>query len=1589
MMCKFPTRCRVQICFIVAAVFAALAGTLTDQHAAYAQGGDNDYVDVGLTLEVPPHKSQGTSHVLSIVVVNQGARTAYDVEVVVSIESPALSHFDDEPANVLSQSGGVAVLPIGSLSLESNDRSLRWSIPALKGGQRVEYLVGVTFETATAPTFDNSRSPHEFLGRVTTSSFEGDLHKGNNTSRVWSYRYSASGRYWHAAGNYSVGVSVDNPLPSPGDTVNFTVTTDRAEQDKARGGAPPIDLKVAIDLTGGLSVTGTPTYASVGKGGAKPVPDSVSYSNGVFTVGTLEGPSLTLDGDPIKNSVTLPITVSSSAIVNEQCLTATLTGNPPPGTGPYDDKISDNVAKVCLGVPSHTRKVHQSGTVGVWTIHACQSDVPTNGCDAVNEVDVQLVASTDDSEIIDLTPAVIHVKDVFGRVFDSHTQSVTDGNTVSWQTASPEDPDFTGTRNGVQIALDRRPINDYITNWTNYSLTYVASDLNGADPPGKLAIRNVFNGNRLWTSTTSAPWTFTRTNPFGLSSQSTTVQPFMFEFEKLGTYVFDVTVDLTHASLKDDENNARVFSRTSKTYFHVGPLADLSVADGGASPHAPADRNALTIVAVNNGQDPFRGARVTGLPKGAQVFHASHGSYNGSTGVWEIDRLRVRGYYRSAGVSEPTLVLSASPGETATAKVVYDPYLVCIGSDGSTLSHTNRTSCEAVTGAGWHEGTVYDYNDGDNSAVIRAARGMGGVGAGAPGNPRTQTGTTAVMWDAVEELYGVPVVRYEVQWLGSDWRLLDRVTSNQYADVAPSGRRDYRVRAVNAAGAKGPWSRSTVHVQAGNAGPPLNLRTQSDGNNAIDIFWEAPEPEDAGGSAITGYAVQWSSDGTDGSWRNAGSTTELTFKQRGLKVGEVRYYRVAARNRSGLGLWSDPVMGQTVSGAPDAPTLQAKTLSDYEIELTWNEPKDNGETITGYEIEMSADGSAGSWQGLSAPGADAKSYTDSTLPANTKRFYRIRAVNSVGNGAWSRTVSAITQLTPPDAPSIKSVEADGPNAIVVTWEEPLFIGDLPITQYQVQYAKDQYSEIWRGPQTLSGSARSWRHTGLQPEETWYYQVRASNGGGRWSVWSYISAATTASQAAPTASPGGLRATYDAASRSVMLAWSRPSGQAITGYDLQHSEDNSQWQDLATVQGADALTYTDDSYNVYPGANVYYRIRTTTDDGAGPWSRSVRVSVPADPPDPPRYYTAGADGSNHIYMQWDAPYYDGGSPITGYRVLWCRALDGADEDRCREADPENQSNPLANPPGYSAISLGASARSYTHSVSPGYYYYYLLRATNGGNRWSEWQSRDIFYARTYAGVPAAPGLTARAVDANQIRVTWTRPNSYGSEISEYWLYIYQNGEELYDFDNILEVVRVPGDRTEWIVGDLSPGTTRYFRILALNDNGEGKFSALRQATTHSTSGTQEIGDGRAGRSVRPEPADANGYAGSLRHRRLRYRARKGRTARPGRASRRRNRRRRLRRNQRHLRRQQRRQSRHLRLHQSRRRNQRHRQRRNQRHRQRRRVRRSRRRQLRRNQRLRVRRSQRLRVRLSQRPRRRLRLHRSQQRRQRGRSAAKPV
>ncbi len=1407
---------------LVLCLLAAAAAIFVFSAPLQAQEGtEYDYVDLIVTYEY------SITLEVEYTVRNIGTATATGVTVSFLLEDLQASTFETFP-------GGAPAPPTDKSTVDSTNQSFTWEVGTLAPGETPGIL---KFSTRK---HDNSSG--DMVGVITATASSNQPEPGflssNNVIKVYSYAPADGSTSKHMRHNLlALLLSVEDLSPDAGEVVDFDLTAQQLGSRGANSLNLVGEIEIQVELSDGLKFKQdwTPTAADKFKI-TEPGRQSATWTPNAVT----PDPDTTR---PNKREIEMEVQLTSDPGLNdiplkERCITAWVEDSIPPPNPAF----ALGRLKQCLEDPP--LELITSGDVDIFTLYDCFAS-NTAPCDSANGVRVRAVNRTvgyGTSFIMAKGTLLVHVRDFQGRTFDSHTdgsdlQSVTDGNTVSWQTATDKHSNFTGTRAGVKIFFTRSPFNGNLGNWDTISGEHVTiKGLDGGNPPGDMYIR-LDDGTAITQMKSSNSWTATYEGG-GEEDDQTSPNLWFAEFSQLGTYVMDYT---TIADRKNDNTGdcatqylpsgiTAAYCDTETFTFHVGPIAELEVRDGGASPHAPADRNALTIVAFNNGPDTAPAARVTGLPRGAEALHASHGSYNSGTGVWNIGELGHTDLLQASGQPEgATLVLSASARDTASVTIANSKnYEVCIDSSGEDVAAASESACTGTTGNTWHTTPYYDYISGNNTATITAVRGTGGVGPGIPANPRAQTGATTVMWERVGLLYGLPVSHYEVEWLGGGvWRTLhNAVIGTQYGDTAPSGRRDYRVRAVNMVGATGPWSRSTVTERAGLAGPPVNLRTQADGNNAIDVSWDAPE--DAGGSAVTGYTVQWSADGTS-NWNNAGSVSdELTFKHRGLQVGAIRYYRVAARNRSGLGLWSDPVMGQTVSGAPEAPTLTAKTLSDYQIELTWNEPKDNGKPVTGYRIDSSSDGSANSWSQLATPGADPTAYTDSSLRANTQRYYRIRAVNSVGAGAWSRTVSARTQLTPPTAPSLTGVEADGPNAIVVTWGDPfLYEGELGITQYQVQYAKDQHSQIWRGPTTLSASARSWRHTGLKPNETWYYQVRATNGGNRWSPWSYSGSATTAADTAPK-TVSSFRARYDKDADHVALTWNDSSGNGATfSYELERSENGGDWRMLRSNASCDAGKCSYEDTDLYPGSKLRYRVRAVNNEGdKGPWSGVQSATRPPNPPDEPWIHWIEADGSNHIVIEWEPPRYDGGADITGYRLLWCRALDGADNNPCEVTE----SNSPANPPGYSGISLGASARTYTHSVSPGYYYHYLLRATNGGNRWSEWEEYNILYARTYAGVPSAPGLTARAVASDQIRLTWNRPNSYGSEINTYWLYVYYDGDNLHDWDNILDIVSIPGDRTEWTIGDLDPETTHYFRVRALNDNGEGKYSVLRQATT---------------------------------------------------------------------------------------------------------------------------------------------------------------
>ncbi len=1131
----------------IAALCAAAAGVFLDERAAYAQGDDNDHVDVALILEFPDTVQAASNHDLNIAVVNHGTRTAYDVVVVVNVVYPEDS----------SRFKRLLKVPVGVASLENNGYSLRWSIPELGELQREEVTARVEHEDIINEVFDNTLYPHEVFGEVTTASFESDLHKGNNTDRVWSFQYSNDSSFNQAAGNYTVAISVDNPHPAPGDTVNFTITADletiliATRTYTGPAVSQPIDLKVDIELTGGLTVSGPPTYRCADLATCI-VPAQVSYSNGVFNIGTLKYQ------EPTRNSVTLPVMVAGNAVVNEQCLTAKLTGNPPPGTGHLDDDISDNVAKLCLD-PAPSLVV--SGRLDAFTVYPCVG-ITSPPCDSANDIRIRAVDAS--GVVWDKGAAVIWVHPLNARIYSGHTnsgvlQSVNDGNTVSWQTAVAADEDYTAVvRNGVQLSYSRAPFAGHESGWKRPQYGISARDVDGSSPPpGKVFFRSTTSGNEL----RKAESPNYEEVPTSLSTSAVTATKFrrFLEFEKLGTYKITWHIaakrSTLHGSedcLPDSSNVNQAFCATETYTFHVGPMVDLAVEDGGANPHVADDQNALTIVAVNNGPDDSLVTQVTGLPIDAEVLHISQGAYDGAAGEWNIGELQPRGYYRSAGISEPTLVLGAAAGETASVSIANTKnYEVCVGpkSDPGNLPHTTQAACEAVTNASWNSTPVYDYNASNNTTTIIAAQGAGGVGPGGPGSLSLQRYgyATLLTWQPVEQVYGLAVSHYEVQRAASPWETLpDNPKEPKYLDTTEdSANALYRVRAVNEAGVPGPWTQSSTRGVTA----PGNFTATALSDTEIQLSWSRPH-----GREVTRYEVQYSQDGGN-SWgflAEVAATSEATYTYTdwGLPVNTTRHYRVRGVAISGgvelTGAWS-AVRGATTAHGIRAPGLTASAAGQDAIDLSWTVMAG----ATGYQLQASSDGGA-TWTALATINdPSVRTYTHRGLQPGATFHYRVRATDSGGgDNPWSNIATATTFVL--GVPAGLRAESTQPTTIALSWTAA-----TGATGYEIQVSPDA-GATWNGLAALDdGAATTYTHQGLTTGVTRHYRVRATGAGNSLSAWSNVAAARTrVLNEVP-----NVRVVQKPGYNPAVLEWPTLEDPTITGYEYWRSDYPDFWTTL--------------------------------------------------------------------------------------------------------------------------------------------------------------------------------------------------------------------------------------------------------------------------------------------------------------------------------------------------------------------------------------------------------------------------------------------
>ncbi|CAK8994012.1 unnamed protein product, partial [Durusdinium trenchii] len=261
-------------------------------------------------------------------------------------------------------------------------------------------------------------------------------------------------------------------------------------------------------------------------------------------------------------------------------------------------------------------------------------------------------------------------------------------------------------------------------------------------------------------------------------------------------------------------------------------------------------------------------------------------------------------------------------------------------------------------------------------------------------------------------------------------------------------------------------------------------------------MWQPPA--DSGGALVDFYRVQ-ADDGLGGAFQDvavvAGTYTTVEY----LTKGRPYRFRVAAETVVGTGPYTS-VFQQVVAAVPGNPqTPLVETVPGYmdRVQVTWNEPSDNGGSLTlGYKVTF--DGQCDRYDGTSV-----SALTSVQIICSTGRHHLITvsARNIVGWGGPSPSVSRVCGAEPsapvdlrlkmssPSTP-LDMVDQRTPSSMTLTWDEPTLNGGAEVKSYQLYRDAGDASGIYT--LTYVGTSRSASISSLTNGRTYRFYAVAVN-----------------------------------------------------------------------------------------------------------------------------------------------------------------------------------------------------------------------------------------------------------------------------------------------------------------------------------------------------------------------------------------------------------------------------------------------------------------------------------------------------------------
>ena len=876
------------------------------------------------------------------------------------------------------------------------------------------------------------------------------------------------------------------------------------------------------------------------------------------------------------------------------------------------------------------------------------------------------------------------------------------------------------------------------------------------------------------------------------------------------------------SSLVFTDSNASL----NQTYYYqvsavnsIGESARSNEASGKIPSSIPVTPTAMSAVAGPTYIDlswSSTGANLTG-------FHLYRGTVANGETLFQTLGSSVRSYRDSTAVAGTTYyyrvdayndLLSSSPSSEASARIPIVPnapitlvatisgsnihlaWTAPLDNGGSAILGYKVYRGTATGGeSGTPIGTVATTSYDDLSAtagtryyyVVKAYNAVGDSIAGneasgqVPTVPTAPTGLTAVVagsyvhlsWTAPADNGGAAITQYNIyrgtSSGGESGTALGTSGTTAYDDSAAviGTHYYYTLTAKNSVGVSAPSNEANSQIgQAPDAPSSLSASTTL-GHDLLT--WTIPASN--GGSPITSYRVFRGATADPSAHTQIGTSTVTSYDDNQITVGQTYYYSVKAVNIVGASVASN-VVSISVKGLPSTPNSLSTQMSDRTIVLTWSAPTSDGySTISSYKIYRS--GTSGSEASVAT--VTGTTYTDSNLINGNNYYYRVSALNTIGEGPQCAEVND-SPASVPSAPSINSV-GYSLGAVDLTWSS-LDNGGRTITGYSVYRGT---SALFASASLLSSSVtgNTYQDDIVVVGAAYYYFVTATNsiGTSNPSVGSYILIT------APPSAPQTVASVV--VSGHVHLSWSAPASSGsspVSGYCVYRSSTSGSEVSIAHL--GNVLVY--DDLAVTLGQTYYYLVSAENDFGVGPNSSEVHSLYALAPASPTNLTATGSIGT--VSLSWSAPAQNG-APIYGYTIsIW---TSGTSATIAAQIGPDSTTSTLS-------------------SLSNGVQYWFSVSASNSAGAGPTSDSATC----VIGSVPSAPTALGTTAGNGFITVTWGAPTSTGGiSALSYHIWRSTTGTSTLIAD-LGTTVRSYSDTS------VVPGTTYQYTLTASNAKGVG-------------------------------------------------------------------------------------------------------------------------------------------------------------------------